>query len=83
MDGANGTTGRRMRSGAVALGLVSTLALALTSCGSEPDRRCVDSTSNYQSVADKLCNSEADGRRRRQRLVRCCGMSAGARRPIR
>ena len=49
-----------MRSGAVALGLVSTLALALTSCGSEPDRRCVDTTS-YRNVADKLCNSEADG----------------------
>ncbi|WP_052070128.1 hypothetical protein [Streptacidiphilus albus] len=49
-----------MRSGAVALGLVSTLALALTSCGSEPDRRCVDTT-NYRNVADKLCNSEPDG----------------------
>ncbi len=49
-----------MRSGAIALGLVSTLALALTSCGSDPDRRCVDSTT-YRTVADQLCSSEPDG----------------------
>ena len=54
------TTVRRMRSGAVALGLVGGLAVALTSCGSTPDTRCLDTT-NYKAVADKYCNNESDG----------------------
>ncbi len=45
-----------MRSGAVALGMVSSLALALTSCGSSADKRCVDTTT-YKTVADSLCKS--------------------------
>ncbi|MFC1404789.1 MULTISPECIES: hypothetical protein [Streptacidiphilus] len=53
-------TARRMRSGAVALGMVSSLALALTSCDSEADKRCVDTT-NYRTVADKLCKSAPGG----------------------
>ncbi len=60
-DTMDGTTVRRMRSGAVALGLVSGLAVALTSCdSSSPDTRCLD-TSNYKAVAAKLCNNEPDG----------------------
>ena len=55
-----GTTARRMRSGAVALGMVSSLALALTSCDSETDKRCVDTT-NYKTVADKYCKSAPGG----------------------
>lgn len=49
-----------MRSGAVALGMVSTLALVLTSCSSEADKRCVDSTT-YKTVADSLCRSAPGG----------------------
>lgn len=49
-----------MRSGAVALGMVSTLALVLTSCGSEADQRCVDTT-NYKTAADSLCKSAPGG----------------------
>ncbi|MEV0525296.1 hypothetical protein AB0I66_17885 [Streptomyces sp. NPDC050439] len=41
------------------------LAAALTSCGSEPDRRCVDRDSydlltGYKIVADKNCKSGAN-----------------------
>ena len=49
-----------MRSGAVALGMVSTLALALTSCDADADQRCVDTTT-YRTVADSLCTSTAGG----------------------
>ncbi|WP_225446920.1 hypothetical protein [Streptacidiphilus sp. PB12-B1b] len=38
---------------------MSSLAVALTSCGSTPDTRCLD-TSTYKVVADRLCNSEPD-----------------------
>ena len=58
MDGT--TSERRMRSGAVALGLVGSLAMALTSCGGEPDQRCVDSTT-YKTVANQLCTSSKGG----------------------
>lgn len=48
-----------MRSNAVSLGIVSAVALALTSCGSDdsPDLRCVD-TQTFKNVADKLCDSQ-------------------------
>ncbi|GGL75753.1 hypothetical protein GCM10010129_19280 [Streptomyces fumigatiscleroticus] len=51
---------RRLRSSTVALGSMGVLAAALTSCGSDPDRRCVDRDSydyakGYKIVADKHC----------------------------
>lgn len=45
-----------MRSGAVAIGILGGMAVALTACSSDPDRRCVD-TSNYKTVADSLCRT--------------------------
>ncbi|MGW6056354.1 hypothetical protein [Streptomyces sp. NPDC055189] len=53
---------RRLRSSTVVLGGMGVLAAALTSCGSEPDKRCVDrdsydSLTGYKIVADKNCNS--------------------------
>ncbi|MFI2505474.1 hypothetical protein [Streptomyces sp. NPDC018972] len=53
---------RRLRSSTVVLGGMGVLAAALTSCGSDPDRRCVDRDSydyinGYKIVADKNCTS--------------------------
>lgn len=50
---------RRMRSNTVSLGIVSAVALALTSCSSDdsPDLRCVD-TQTFKNVSDKLCDSQ-------------------------
>lgn len=53
---------RRLRSSTVVLGGMGVLAAALTSCGSDPDRRCVDRdsydyTNGYKIVADKNCTS--------------------------
>ncbi|MFI0511544.1 hypothetical protein RKD19_003299 [Streptomyces canus] len=53
---------RQLRSGTVALGGVGLLAMALTACSSDPDKRCVDRDSytlgkGYQVVADKNCKS--------------------------
>ncbi|AQA12416.1 hypothetical protein [Streptomyces malaysiensis] len=42
-------TTRRLRSSTVILGGMGALAAALTSCGSEPDKRCVDRNS-YDAV---------------------------------
>ncbi|GAB2861055.1 hypothetical protein GCM10027074_30250 [Streptomyces deserti] len=55
-------TRRRLRSSTVVLGGMGVLAAALTSCGSEPDRRCVDRDSydyinGFKIVADKNCKS--------------------------
>lgn len=54
-------TRRRLRSSTVVLGGMGVIAAALTSCGSEPDRRCVDRDSytyeGYKVIADKNCNS--------------------------
>lgn len=47
---------RRMRSSTVALGAMGTLALLVTSCGSEPDRRCVDPVT-YKQLKDRSCRS--------------------------
>ncbi|MEU5956942.1 hypothetical protein [Streptomyces sp. NPDC047525] len=57
-----GTRRRRLRSSTVVLGGMGVLAAALTSCGSEPDKRCVDRDSydyltGYKIVADKNCKS--------------------------
>ncbi|MET8677788.1 hypothetical protein ABZW18_09400 [Streptomyces sp. NPDC004647] len=51
---------RRMRSGAVILGGMGALAAALTACGSDPDKRCVDRDSynylkGYRVVDNKQC----------------------------
>lgn len=52
---------RKLRSSTVVLGGMGVLAAALTSCGSDPDRRCVDRDSyeydGYKIVADKNCKS--------------------------
>ncbi|PNE36053.1 MULTISPECIES: hypothetical protein [Streptomyces] len=45
----SGQIRRRLRSSTVVLGGMGALAAALTSCGSEPDKRCVDPKS-YDSV---------------------------------
>jgi hypothetical protein len=64
-------TRRRLRSSTVVLGGMGVLAAALTSCGSEPDRRCVDRDSydyanGYRIVADKNCSSsDSSGKGRR------------------
>jgi hypothetical protein len=55
-------TRRQLRSGTVALGGVGLLAMALTACSSDPDKRCVDRDSytlgkGYKVVADKNCKS--------------------------
>ncbi|WP_031477617.1 hypothetical protein [Streptomyces bicolor] len=54
-------TRRRLRSSTVVLGGMGVIAAALTSCGSEPDRRCVDRDSysyeGYKVIADKNCKS--------------------------
>ncbi|MFF4956667.1 hypothetical protein [Streptomyces sp. NPDC001222] len=53
---------RQLRSGTVVLGGMGLLAVALTACSSEPDKRCVDRDSytlgrGYKVVADKNCTS--------------------------
>ncbi|MFF7792097.1 hypothetical protein [Streptomyces sp. NPDC007991] len=55
-------TRRRLRSSTVVLGGMGVLAAALSACGSDPDRRCVDRDSydyinGYKIVADKNCTS--------------------------
>jgi len=51
-----------MRSGAVPLGVVSAVALALTSCSSndKPDLRCVDAKT-YKQVSNSLCDAQPGG----------------------
>ncbi|WP_407550287.1 hypothetical protein QOM21_14365 [Streptomyces sp. Pv4-95] len=55
---------RRLRSSTVILGGMGALAAALTSCGSEPDKRCVDRNSydtlnGYRIVDSKNCSSSS------------------------
>ena len=55
-------TPRRLRSGTVVLGGVGILAVALTACSSDADKRCVDRNSynaakGYKIVADRNCKS--------------------------
>ncbi|MFF7332908.1 hypothetical protein ACIQU5_15915 [Streptomyces sp. NPDC090306] len=59
-------TRRQLRSGTVVLGSVGVLAVALTACSSDPDKRCVDRDSysaakGYRVVADKNCKSSGTG----------------------
>ncbi|MFF4601965.1 hypothetical protein ACFY12_04285 [Streptomyces sp. NPDC001339] len=53
---------RRLRSSTVILGSMGALAAALTSCGSEPDKRCVDRNSydalkGYRIVDSSKCSA--------------------------
>ena len=55
---------RRLRSSTVILGGMGALAAALTSCGSEPDKRCVDRDSydvvnGYRVVDSNACNGSS------------------------
>ncbi|MEW1656837.1 MULTISPECIES: hypothetical protein [unclassified Streptomyces] len=55
---------RRLRSSTVILGGMGTLAAALTSCGAEPDKRCVDPGSydlvqGYRVVSPAQCKGSA------------------------
>jgi hypothetical protein len=58
---------RRLRSSTVILGGMGALAAALTSCGSEPDKRCVDPMSydtargGYRVLDAKACSSKSSG----------------------
>ncbi|WP_087926640.1 hypothetical protein [Streptomyces albireticuli] len=59
-------TKRRLRSSTVILGGMGALAAALTSCGSEPDKRCVDPKSydaarGYRVLDSKACRSGGSG----------------------
>ncbi|MER6048698.1 hypothetical protein K2224_09000 [Streptomyces sp. BHT-5-2] len=58
----SGQIRRRLRSGTVVLGGMGALAAALTSCGSEPDKRCVDPRSydgalGYRVLSPAQCSS--------------------------
>lgn len=59
-------TKRRLRSSTVILGGMGALAAALTACGSEPDKRCVDPKSydaarGYRVLDAKACKSGGSG----------------------
>ncbi|MEU2682850.1 hypothetical protein ABZ654_03040 [Streptomyces hygroscopicus] len=66
---------RRLRSSTVILGGMGALAAALTSCGSEPDKRCVDRNSydalkGYRVVDSSACknsSSAAGGKGKKSR----------------
>ncbi|MFE7774165.1 hypothetical protein ACFU5O_09730 [Streptomyces sp. NPDC057445] len=48
---------RRLRSGAVVLGGMGMLAATLTSCGSEPDERCIDPVTQ-EVLPDYECDDD-------------------------
>ncbi|MEU3353318.1 hypothetical protein [Streptomyces sp. NPDC037389] len=52
-------TRRRLRSSTVILGGMGVLATALTSCGSEPDKRCVDRNSYEAGKGYKVLDSKS------------------------
>ncbi|MET8602626.1 hypothetical protein V6574_22500 [Streptomyces sp. SM1P] len=52
--------GRRLRSSTVVLGGMGLLALAITSCGSEPDKRCADRTTQ-KTLPSSECRSGGSG----------------------
>lgn len=63
---------RRLRSSTVVLGGVGTLAAMLTSCGSEPDKRCVDRDSytvydGYRIIDSSACGSSSSSSRKSSR----------------
>lgn len=52
--------GRRLRSSTVVLGGMGLLALTITSCGSEPDKRCADRTTQ-KTLPSSECRSGGNG----------------------
>ncbi|MFJ2023041.1 hypothetical protein ACIODW_04405 [Streptomyces sp. NPDC087897] len=52
--------GRRLRSSTVVLGGMGLLALTITSCGSEPDKRCADRTTQ-KTLPSSECRSGGSG----------------------
>ncbi|WP_405795481.1 hypothetical protein [Streptomyces sp. NBC_01506] len=52
---------RRLRSSTVVLGGMGILALTITSCGSEPDKRCADRTT-YEELSNSDCDSDGSVR---------------------
>lgn len=57
---------RRLRSSTVVLGSMGALAAVLSSCSSEPDKRCVDRSSHdysgsYKIVRSQQCDSSGTG----------------------
>ncbi|MFI6939387.1 hypothetical protein ACIBI4_08960 [Streptomyces sp. NPDC050418] len=61
---------RRMRSSTVILGGMGVLAAALSACGSDPDKRCVDRdnydyATGYKVVDSKYCDSSSSSRKSR------------------
>ncbi|MEV0036094.1 hypothetical protein ACFRR7_02915 [Streptomyces sp. NPDC056909] len=51
---------RRLRSSTVVLGGMGLLAITITSCGSEPDKRCADRTTRA-SLPSSQCESGGSG----------------------
>ncbi|WP_411081955.1 hypothetical protein [Streptomyces sp. cmx-18-6] len=51
---------RRLRSSTVVLGGMGLFALAITSCGSEPDRRCADRTTR-ETLPSYECRGGSGG----------------------
>ncbi|MFH9393171.1 hypothetical protein [Streptomyces sp. NPDC017556] len=51
---------RRLRSSTVVLGGMGLLALTITSCGSEPDKRCADRTTQ-KTLPSSECRSGGNG----------------------
>ncbi|MFJ9028495.1 hypothetical protein ACIRQP_08205 [Streptomyces sp. NPDC102274] len=54
------TRQRRLRSSTVVLGSMGVLAVTITSCGSDPDRRCADRTSR-ETLPSAECKSGGSG----------------------
>ncbi|MER5631720.1 hypothetical protein [Streptomyces nitrosporeus] len=52
---------RRLRSSTVVLGGMGMLALTITSCGSEPDRRCVDPVTREELPSYECDDSGGSG----------------------
>ncbi|MEU3006763.1 hypothetical protein [Streptomyces sp. NPDC007020] len=52
--------GRRLRSSTVVLGGMGLLALTITSCGSEPDKRCADRTTR-EPLPSSECRGGSSG----------------------
>ncbi|MER6102462.1 hypothetical protein ABT115_09045 [Streptomyces sp. NPDC001832] len=52
---------RRLRSSTVVLGGMGVLAAMITSCGSEPDKRCVDSLTHKELPSYKCKSGSGSG----------------------
>ncbi|WP_406429306.1 hypothetical protein [Streptomyces sp. NBC_01589] len=52
---------RRVRSSTVVLGSMGVLAAAITSCGSEPDKRCVDPVTHSKLPSYECKSSSGNG----------------------